>query len=728
MSSEFKNVEVAPVGLEILGLALRDEQQTLFIEHNVTRVQGQIDMEKFSNAFQTIISRHDALRTGFTLDMATGSIQAHVQETCNGSTVVNVDVVTNHDEAVARIKECFKKPLKLNTPPLIRSNVIQVLGTDTSYIVISASHAIMDGTSCLLFNKELCMAYNEKRIPEIENQYSDFALWQKYHLDSRMSGKNGSMFGSSQRSLSILASLRRSLSRAFSMRGKKDKHKNSAEYNQAIKYYQKALKNMPEQMSYPTDFQKGVGGLGGQVFGKAGCVTIALDSSTCANLDAFIKTKSMHQSMWWSVILCGIFMMLRVYSSTDDSFVFIPRTCRPAHMKSVIGHFANEGIIRLNEKSHKMESMTLSKIVVWLFVELGQIAKHAQHILGSEILGVAKCRVGSVFSPQVTFTAIEKDWLQIPLDGVEAEPMEDFIALDKAYEDFYIRSFRGQDGLKIMMEYNADIFLEDTAMTMLSVVTEFIKEWLQTPEKKLRDLSCHSYFSSRTFWKSLPAISVVPSSSGIAPEHATVTVSDIGEFRTLERLYPSIEKMDVLVSGLLFCMPMISCAEYHVISCQSKHAPSGKYRWHLLNGQMKEGIETIADLIDEISRRRSLSCHHAIFSYNQQVSISGITRGDVQCSVALDETSAAHIFEMDQGIHMCLFIDDNGHIALKYDKTLFAPEESMLFVKGLKTFFTLSSEEPKTQLGQMQAYRSHFQRSLQDMQSSLNDGTVPVFL
>lgn len=72
----------APVGHSILHLSLRDEDQTLLVEHNVTICTGTLDMDRLQYAFETIISRHDALRTSFTLDKQTGEVHAFIHDKC----------------------------------------------------------------------------------------------------------------------------------------------------------------------------------------------------------------------------------------------------------------------------------------------------------------------------------------------------------------------------------------------------------------------------------------------------------------------------------------------------------------------------------------------------------------------------------------------------------------------------------------------------------------------
>jgi len=168
-----RHAQVAPVGRDILQLSLRDEDQTLFLEHNVTKLNGSLDIGKLQYAFETIVSRHDALRTAFRLDRQTGEIHAFIHDQCDPQFVVLCE--DNETDALQKVQDSFKDPLPRDAPPLIRLKVVQVRGTETSYMIISACHAIMDGTSSQLFNRELSMLYNGEIPPSPAFQYSDFA-------------------------------------------------------------------------------------------------------------------------------------------------------------------------------------------------------------------------------------------------------------------------------------------------------------------------------------------------------------------------------------------------------------------------------------------------------------------------------------------------------------------------------------------------------------------------
>jgi len=496
-----------------------------------------------------------------------------------------------------------------------------------------------------------------------------------------------------------------------------------------VKYYEKVLSKIPELMDYPCDEMRHARAPG--KYPKAGCITIPLDKSAYDNLESFIAKKSLPQSAWWALTMTAVFMMLRVYSLVDDAYLMVPRTCRPKDMESVIGHFANEGIIRLNGRSKNVDGMTLSQIVIDLFVQLGQAAKHAQTILNEDIIKFIMARLGSEYHPQVTFTAIESEWLEISLEGIDSEPMEDLIGLAKAYEELYIRAFRDKGGINISMVYDTSLFEQGTATKMLAVAIECLSEWLQKPTKKLRDLDCYTYFSSRMFWKRL-----FSSSQSISGEKSHMAFasgrSDMGDtpcklskgshahnFEALQmhRIDKGrIDNLDILLSLIAIAVANLSYDEYSVVSCMSK-ASSGEHRLHLFNCQMDMRAENAAEMIVSVSKLREIAYRNAIFSYRQQIQVSTLSHGGILCVVP-EETLGDQVLQTHQDILACLYLDRYNTMCLKYKPTGVCDENLEFFLKELDFICRSVSSQPEMPLEQVSVEMTPC--AMDRLQSSIN--------
>ena len=337
-------------------------------------------------------------------------------------------------------------------------------------------HAIMDGTSSPLFNRELCAAYRGDPLEDVGQQYSQFARWQW----DRFRGW-------------------RSRFRRIQMPLKFGRRKDANPYMDAVRYYTKLLKHV-RRMAYPLDFPRPDDR---SVICQAGSVSMSLNSWTFTCFEECMRLWGYHMSTWWCLVLAGVLHMFRVFSGSPETCLLVPRTTRPPEMRSVIGHFANDAPICLGKRD-RVDSMTLKELVIHLYQQLGRAAQHAPNIMSEDIVNVClrdSRRSGATrdLPEQCAFTAIEQEWLQLPLTD-RCEPQEEMISLEKAYEDFYIRAFRSPDGLKVSMVYNARLFTEHTARSMLGVAMETVAEWVRSPEKRLEELRVFSYTSCHSYW------------------------------------------------------------------------------------------------------------------------------------------------------------------------------------------------------------------------------------
>jgi hypothetical protein len=683
----------SPVSLPILFHYLNDPEQTLFIEHNATLVVGELDVERLQRAFERIIRRHDALRTSFKFDKETGTIETVIHDSCTAQ----IDVrYASSDNALGVIRDCFKKPLRHDSPHLIRMTVVSLTEDSCrSYIVISASHAILDGTSSRLFNQELGKAYRGEQLDLVECQYSDFALSQHEHLESLRTPP--------QRKISRGLSLKFWNIRRPSMKDNP--------YLSAVEYYRKAFKGVPERMNYPLDFPR----KDDVKFSEAGRVIMELDQHSLESFEKFVASQGA-QSMWWAVLLAGIFFMLRVYSGEGNPIIDVPRTCRPKHMKNVLGHFANEAVICLREDV-KAENMTLLQLVRHIWADLGMAAMHAPNIMPEDIRNAIYPESPYGSTPvQVCFTAIEQEWLQIHLaEDIRTEPQEELISLEKAYEDFYIRAFRGEKVIKIILEYNSGLFRPETATCMLRVAIEFVTEWVNKPSLKMKDLRTYSYTSCCPYWMRLrdSTTRIERTLSNVDPCYdvasATVCSDNLQEI--------PYDRTDVLLSGMSIFLASELKHDRWNLACITRD-PSGKNgtRLHLF-GCLIPGAETVEGFVNRNSEARREAFDMAIFSFNQQLQLANIPKSGISCCITAGEASADYVFAMDAGVHMCIYSDADYHIKIKYNKNAVGATDVNEVLLVLQSVVEAVSQSPRETLGAALFKSRLLNRRFQTLQS-----------
>jgi len=652
-------MDPSPVSKPILEGYLRDPDQNLFVEHNTTLLRGEIHIEKLQEALQTVVGRHDALRTSFTFEESTGDIMAVVHDACDAPMILVRHI--SQQDIRSSVQACFSAALPHDKPPLLRVTVLFVTGTDSAYVVVSASHAIMDGTSSPLFNRELCAAYRGDPLEDVGQQYSQFARWQWDCLQSSRETAE-SMFGSRFRRIQTPLKFGR--------------RKDANPYMDAVRYYTKLLKHV-RRMAYPLDFPRPDDR---SVICQAGSVSMSLNSWTFTCFEECMRLWGYHMSTWWCLVLAGVLHMFRVFSGSPETYLLVPRTTRPPEMRSVIGHFANDAPICLGERD-RVDSMTLKELVIHLYQQLGRAAQHAPNIMSEDILNVClrdSRRSGATrhLPEQCAFTAIEQEWLQLPLTD-RCEPQEEMISLEKAYEDFYIRAFRSPDGLKVSMVYNARLFTEHTARSMLGVAMETVAEWVRSPEKRLKELRVFSYTSCHSYWgacrKHLGTIDAV-APGPILFSGCTARVPVGCRLTNLP-----FERTDALLAALIFTSNHGTSHHKWAVCCVTQDATQRDRgpRLHLVDASSLEQLSKVPaeQLVRSVSKLRGEAYENAVFSYYQQLELAGSSKNLMAFCVVPGEVSADYVLGLDAGIQLCVYVDSDSNIRAKYNGDMLAEDE-----------------------------------------------------
>jgi amino acid adenylation domain-containing protein len=129
-------------------------------------VSGPLDEKRFARAFDTLIERHEALRTSVTWEGACAGPRASLE----------VEAVTDMSEAERRATELAQQPFNVEGGPLVRARLFRVSDTER-LIAIVIHHLVCDGRSLQIIIEELCDIYRAgttKPLPGF--RYADYAL------------------------------------------------------------------------------------------------------------------------------------------------------------------------------------------------------------------------------------------------------------------------------------------------------------------------------------------------------------------------------------------------------------------------------------------------------------------------------------------------------------------------------------------------------------------------
>ncbi|WP_322906965.1 amino acid adenylation domain-containing protein [Paenibacillus campi] len=153
----------------------------------IFEIQGTIDAAVLEASINTIIQRHESLRTTFETDAQGEPIQvikSQLELTFKHQNLTSVAV----EQQEAYIRQQFDEeallPFELDKGPLIRIGLIKA-GEQKHFLQVTLHHIVFDGWTLTNFLKELKVIYEAKisnqMIPlaELSIQYPDFAVWQR---------------------------------------------------------------------------------------------------------------------------------------------------------------------------------------------------------------------------------------------------------------------------------------------------------------------------------------------------------------------------------------------------------------------------------------------------------------------------------------------------------------------------------------------------------------------
>ncbi|MGI8443339.1 non-ribosomal peptide synthase/polyketide synthase [Pectobacterium versatile] len=151
------------------------------------RLTGKLDKPALTAALDSLIARHESLRTHFALVEGQPCQQIASEETrfCLSSLDLRNLDETARAKRVAELTESeAREPFDLMLGPLIRGQLLQ-LGDEEHVLLITQHHIISDGWSLGIFVREFSALYraalggHTAHLPPLPIQYADYAAWQR---------------------------------------------------------------------------------------------------------------------------------------------------------------------------------------------------------------------------------------------------------------------------------------------------------------------------------------------------------------------------------------------------------------------------------------------------------------------------------------------------------------------------------------------------------------------
>lgn len=411
------------------------------------RLNGPLDASALHRALQSVVHRHEVLRTAF---LAAGGRPVPLVPKKRAVEFRQLDLRDLPDgsgekEAARLIAEDAARPFSLAREPMIRSLLIR-LGEQEHLFLCVIHHIVFEGGSVEILFRDLAAFYNSEvtgkspDLPELELDYFDFAAWQRRSLDDdRLRRLN--TYWNRQLSGAPLVDLRADYTRpaVHTMRGAK-------------LYFDFS----PELLSSAKNF-----------FGEGGTTSYR---SLCA---AFV-------------------VMLHCYTELNDVSLGTPVTPRCRGIEDLIGFFVNTVVLRVTFN----EGLSFRELIRKVDVALFGAITHSDLPLHMVVDAVQPPRDPSrtpLF--QINFRAPQTPYPRLELNRIKASPVA---VLDNGTAKFDLALEVGAfvQGVNYF-EYCTDLFRRETVEQMAADFQLILQALIAQPDEDFSRLPAVAELTKR---------------------------------------------------------------------------------------------------------------------------------------------------------------------------------------------------------------------------------------
>ncbi len=141
-------------------------------------IEGCFDCEQMRHGVQSIVDRHESLRTSFLVvgeepvQKIHRRIEFHIEDL---ALEINREYSFDSPEVELVVRD-FVRPFDLSDAPLLRVGLV-ALGQDRYILCFDVHHIVFDGTSLEIFRSELSRIYCGNGLSPVVYQYKDYVRW-----------------------------------------------------------------------------------------------------------------------------------------------------------------------------------------------------------------------------------------------------------------------------------------------------------------------------------------------------------------------------------------------------------------------------------------------------------------------------------------------------------------------------------------------------------------------
>ncbi|MDV7390846.1 condensation domain-containing protein, partial [Arthrospira platensis SPKY1] len=389
------------------------------------RLSGVLDVRALERALNTIIARHEVLRTSYTAvdGRAQQIIHPYAVIVANFALpIINLQNLPAADQE-ARVDELAaddaRRPYDLSQAPLLRATLLRLEAKD-HVLLLNLHHIVSDGWSIGVLIKEIAVLYATyaadptavSPLPDLPVQYVDYAHWQREWLQSGV--------------------LERQLT-----------------------YWEQQLSSAPPILELPTDRPRPPV----QTQNGARLIT-TLPATLSANVKALSHAES---ATLFMTLLAAFKTLLYRYSGQDDISVGTPIAGRNRpEIEGLIGFFVNTLVLRSDLSGQNGRGAPSFRELVRRVRTAALAAYDNQDVPFEMLVDKLQPQRDMSHTPlfQVMFTLQDAPVEALQMPGLTFSPVNADSGTAKF--DLLLTVAERSDGFKCVFEYNTDLFNADT--------------------------------------------------------------------------------------------------------------------------------------------------------------------------------------------------------------------------------------------------------------------------
>lgn len=400
------------------------------------RLVGELDRSALEQAVRALVARHEILRTTFIADGGTP------RQLITDKSTINVEFTAlpaaTDSALMTRLNKLAKQPFAIDVGPLMRVHVVET-GNQEQVLLTVIHHIISDGWSMSVLFRELSAAYNAFSRGEppswlpLPVQYADYAVWQRDHLTG-------------------------------------------TELARQVGYWREQLAGVPPLLELPTDRPRPA------VQSHRGArVSRMLTAELTAAVNGFARDED---STLFMVLVATFAVVLGRYAGTHDVVVGTPIAGRgQTELEGLIGFFVNTLVLRTRLEGNPTVRDLLAR------VRKSALEAYAnQDVPFEKLVDELRPERNTGRTPvfQVMFNLHNEPMHAVGFDALDAKP----IGIDRGLAKFDLTVSISElaRGLSVHLEYNTDLFTENTIGELADYYVQLLETFTAKPGLRLNSL------------------------------------------------------------------------------------------------------------------------------------------------------------------------------------------------------------------------------------------------